>query len=145
MTKTLYPLLITFVSFLLMGCHSYVEVVKIKPYKTKDYITKTLNIYEPEELLFPVLDSIIIKAEECPEYQNRKEKVFFFFSIRNGDTYGPEEEWGNPLVGISVNYYVFRISNFRSVKGVFYYKGYDFYINSISTDILLKKQIERFL
>lgn len=70
---------VVFLPFLFWGCHSYVEVVNIKPYiyKADDYITKELNVYEPEESLYPILDSIIIKTEECPEYQNRKEKVFF--------------------------------------------------------------------
>lgn len=139
MTKTLYLLLITFVSFLFMGCHSYVEVVKIKPYKAKDYITKTLNIYEPKESLFPILDSIIIKAEECPEYQNRKEKISFFFSVSNGNTSGLEEEWNNPIVDISINYYVSRLTNYRWTEGLFYYKGYNFYVNEMSVDILIKK------
>lgn len=140
MAKILGFLSIVFVSFLLMGCCSYrVEVLKTKPYKAKDYITKVLCVYEPEESLYPIMDSIIIKSEECPEYQNRREKVSFFFSIEKGDTFGPEQEWSNPLIGISVNYYVFRISNFRSTEGVFVYKGYNFYVNTISDNVLLKK------
>ena len=139
-TLTLRFLLIAFASFLFVGCRSYrMEVVKVKPYKKKDYITKILSVYEPKEALYPILDSIIIKTEECPEYQNRKEKVFFFFSIEKGTLFGVEEEWNNPLIGISANYYVFRISNFYSTKGVFAYKGYDFYINEISEYILLKE------
>lgn len=124
-----------------MGCHSYVDIVNIKPYnyKPKDYITKELTLYEPEESLYPILDSIIKKVEVCPEYQNRMEKVFFFFNISNGNTSGPKDEWDNPLVGISVNYYLFRLSDFRSTQGVFYYKGYDFFVDDMFVEILLRK------
>lgn len=81
MEKLSQFLSVAFLSFLFWGCHSYVKVVNISPYnyKPKDYITKELNVYEPRESLYPILDSIIIKTEECPEYQNRKEKVFFLF------------------------------------------------------------------
>ena len=132
---------VVFLPFLFWGCHSYVEVVNIKPYiyKADDYITKELNVYEPEESLYPILDSINIKTEECPEYQNRKEKVFFFFCIEDGSYSDPEEKWGNPHIGIFVNYYLFRFSDFRSTLGVFGYKGYDFYIDEIFANILLKK------
>lgn len=146
MGRLLHFLLMVFVLSLFMGCHSYVEVMTIKPYnyKPKDYITKVLSVYEPKESLFPVLDSIIMKTEECPEYQNRKEKVFFYFSINDGNTSGAEQEWNNPLVRISVNYYVFRLSDFRWVEGLFHYRGYDFYVNERFVDILLKKTDQMF-
>lgn len=144
MVKTLFYLFITSASFLLVGCHSYVEVVKLKPYKAKDFIIKELDVYEPEEQLFPVLDSIIIKAEECPEYQNRKEKLTFSISFDKGSFLGPEEEQNNPLLGISVRYYLARLSNYRWTEGVFNYKGYDFYVNGVSVGILLKKTDKTF-
>lgn len=102
-----------FVVFLFMGCHSYVEVVKYKSYKAKDYITKKLKVYEPKELLYPIMDSIIVKATECPEYQNRNEKLTFFVSVNKGNCFGPEEEQDNPLLCITVNYYSSRFSNHR--------------------------------
>lgn len=49
--------------FLFAACHPYVEYVKVRTYKAKDYITKELEVYEPRELLYPILDSIIIKLE----------------------------------------------------------------------------------
>lgn len=140
--KPLCLLLVIFVSSLFVGCRSYTEKIvpiKLPNYKPKDYVTKSLSVYEPEESLFPILDSIIIKTEECPDYQNRKEKVFFYFTIENGDPFGDEPERNDPRVGIFVNYYPFRFSNFCFTEGVFPYKGYDFYVEKKSVDILLKE------
>ena len=38
--------------FLFAACHPYVEYVKVRTYKAKDYITKELEVYEPRELLY---------------------------------------------------------------------------------------------
>lgn len=59
-------LLIIFMSFLFAGCYSHAEIVKFKPHKDTDYINKELEVYEPKEILYAILDSIITKAEECP-------------------------------------------------------------------------------
>lgn len=136
-------LLVILVSSLFMGCRSYYTEeyvpIQIYRYKTKDYITKVLEVYEPEKLLFPVLDSIIIKTEECPEYQNRKEKIFFYFCIKNGNFAGNGYDCNDPKIGIFANYYYFYLSDFTSVEGLFHYNGYDFYIEEKEVDILLKK------
>lgn len=141
--KQLYLfLMILVVSFLFVGCRSYTEeIVPIRrcPPKPKDYITKVLEVYEPEKLLFPVLDSIIIKTEECPEYQNRKEKMFFFFCINPGTFSGNGYDYNDPKIGIFANYYILSLSDFRDVEGLFHYNGYDFYIRDRAVDILLKK------
>lgn len=55
-----------FVVFLFMGCHSYVEVVKYKSYKAKDYITKKLKVYEPKELLYPYNGFHYSKSNRMP-------------------------------------------------------------------------------
>ena len=128
-----------FVVFLFMGCHSYVEVVKYKSYKAKDYITKKLKVYEPKELLYPIMDSIIVKATECPEYQNRNEKLTFFVSVNKGNCFGPEEEQDNPLLCLTVNYYSSRFSNHRWTEGIVYYKEYIFYIDEQSVNIFFKE------
>lgn len=125
--------------FFFVGCHSHTEILKFKYPKAKDYISRILSVYEPEKSLYAILDSIIIKTEECPEYQNRKEKVSFSFGVTKGSFLGPEEEWGNPLVGISVNYYTSRLTDYRWTIGVFYYNGYAFYIDDLLTTPLLKK------
>lgn len=71
MNKLNYIFIIS-LSLVLWGCNSYETIVKFKPYKEKDYITKRLDIYEVDTILFPVLDSIILKAESRPEYQELK-------------------------------------------------------------------------
>ena len=73
--------------FLFAACHPYVEYVKVRTYKAKDYITKELEVYEPRELLYPILDSIIIKTRECPEYEKTKDCLAFDFSIREEAPY----------------------------------------------------------
>lgn len=62
-----------FSSLLLFGCKSS-EIVKFKPYRPKDYTTKELEIYLVNERLYPILDSVILKSEECPMYQVLKKR-----------------------------------------------------------------------
>lgn len=84
--------------FLFAACHPYVEYVKVRTYKAKDYITKELEVYEPRELLYPILDSIIIKTRECPEYEKTKDCLAFDFSIREEAPYDLENRKGYPYL-----------------------------------------------
>ena len=38
---------------LFVRCRSSEEIVKFKPYKAKDYITKEIKVYEVKECLYP--------------------------------------------------------------------------------------------
>lgn len=117
----LYYIIIIILSLALNACSTYGTHLKFKPYKEKDYITKTLDIYEIDEILYPVLDTLILRAEGWPEYQGLKTK--FAFSFHTGSLYipGTREPSPNPHVLISV--IMPRIYNFaRWTQGVFYYK-----------------------
>lgn len=103
-----------------------------------------MKVYEPKELLYPIMDSIIVKATECPEYQIGM-KTNIFVSVNKGNCFGPEEEQDNPLLCITVNYYSSRFSNHRWTEGIVYYKEYIFYIDEQSVNIFLKKQDKQFL
>jgi len=137
--KKLNRTFIISLSLALWGCNSYETTVKFKPYKEKDYVTKILNIYEVDKMLFPVLDSIISKAEKYPNYQGLKNKIAFSFSIRADYISGTKELSPNPYILISV-IYGSRFYNYGEwTQGVFYYKGYNFYIGIIKYDIVLHK------
>ncbi|RGN34336.1 hypothetical protein [Bacteroides oleiciplenus] len=139
MTKISTYLLTTLGTLLFVSCHSYVESVKIKTYKAKDYITKELKVYEPKELLYPILDSIITKTRECPEYEGTKDCQSFYFSLRKEPIYGLENKKEYPYLSISAIYYVPRLTYHRRTKAVFYYKGCNFYISgSFMTPFLLQ-------
>ncbi len=131
--------------FLFAACHPYVEYVKVRTYKAKDYITKELEVYEPRELLYPILDSIIIKTRECPEYEKTKDCLAFDFSIREEAPYDLENRKGYPYLSISVIYYVPRLTCHHWTKAVFYYKGCSFYVIDTLADLFCKKQTEKFL
>jgi len=124
---------------LFVACHSYVEYVKVKTYKLKDYINKELEVYEPKELLYPILDSIITKTRECPEYERTKDSLSFDFSIRKEISYGLESRRGFPHLSISAIYYVPRLTYHRWTEGVFYFKGCSFYVDGSFTDLFLQK------
>ena len=82
MRKGMIYTLVLFAISLFIGCRSGdVTVIKFKPYKEKDYITKELNVYEIDKLWYPILDSIITKAEECSEYQELKDEIAFSFGV----------------------------------------------------------------
>jgi hypothetical protein len=66
---------------LFVRCKSSEEVVKFKPYKFKDYVTKEIEVYEARECLYPLLDSIIMKTKECPMYQGLKIKMAFIYGV----------------------------------------------------------------
>lgn len=121
----------------LCGCHSYVEVVKFRSYKAKDYINIDVAVYELDEQLYPILDSIIVKAEECPQYQGLKTKIAFSFSFYEKTR---EDSLTSELCVSAV--YSPRFFNYAQwTKGVFYYKNYDFYINNdvLFLDTLMRK------
>ena len=40
---------------LFVRCKSSEEVVKFKPYKFKDYVTKEIEVYEARECLYPAI------------------------------------------------------------------------------------------
>ena len=125
--------------FLFAACHPYVEYVKVRTYKAKDYITKELEVYEPRELLYPILDSIIIKTRECPEYEKTKDCLAFDFSIREEAPYDLENRKGYPYLSISVIYYVPHLTCHHWTKAVFYYKGCSFYVIDTLADLFLQK------
>ena len=125
--------------FLFAACHPYVEYVKVRTYKAKDYITKELEVYEPRELLYPILDSIIIKTRECPEYEKTKDCLAFDFSIREEAPYDLENRKGYHYLSISVIYYVPRLTCHHWTKAVFYYKGCSFYVIDTLADLFLQK------
>lgn len=139
MTKISTFLLIAFVALLLVACHPYVKYVKIRTYKAKDYITKELEVYEPKELLYPILDSIITKTRECPEYEETKDCLAFHFSIKKEPFDGSENKKEHPYLSISAIYYVPRLTYHRWTKAVFYYKGCNFYISGPFMNLFLLK------
>lgn len=130
--------------FLFAACHPYVEYVKVRTYKAKDYITKELEVYEPRELLYPILDSIIIKTRECPEYEKTKDCLAFDFSIREEAPYDLENRKGYPYLSISVIYYVPRLTCHHWTKAVFYYKGCSFYVIDTLADLFAKNRQKSF-
>ena len=130
---------IIFMSILFAGCYSHAEIVKFKPHKDTDYINKELEVYEPKEILYAILDSIITKAEECPEYQGRKQKITFSFSIERKSILESKEEYTYPHLCISVRYYISSLCDYRWTEGMFDYKGYEFYVNSHFDNAFLKK------
>ena len=128
--------------FLFAACHPYVEYVKVRTYKAKDYITKELEVYEPRELLYPILDSIIIKTRECPEYEKTKDCLAFDFSIREEAPYDLENRKGYPYLSISVIYYVPRLTCHHWTKAI---KDVVFTLLTLSRIFFCKKQTEKFL
>lgn len=131
--------------FLFAACHPYVEYVKVRTYKAKDYITKELEVYEPRELLYPILDSIIIKTRECPEYEKTKDCLAFDFSIREEAPYDLENRKGYPYLSISVIYYVPRLTCHHWTKAVSTIKDVVFTLLTLSRIFFCKKQTEKFL
>ena len=103
---------------LFVRCKSSEEVVKFKPYKFKDYVTKEIEVYEARECLYPLLDSIIMKTKECPMYQGLKIKMAFIYGV-----------WSDSITqfGISAVYLSKYINHAKWTDAVFYYCGYDFY------------------
>lgn len=123
----------------LWGCNSYESIIKFKPYKEKDYITKRLDIYEADKILFPVLDSIILRAERWSEYQELKTKIAFSFNTCKDYISGTEKLSPNPYILIGVIYNP-RFYNYGEwTQGIFNYKGYNFYVDTIEYNILLHK------
>lgn len=133
MMKKLMCLSIILILAVLTGCKSNEEVIKFKPYKPKDYITKKAEVYEVKELLYPVLDSLILKAEACPMYQGLENNFGFVMNICVDCGSIPSVE-----LAIEVIFPKFRNHSERT-QAVFYYKDYDFYLNrSFSDDFLIK-------
>lgn len=98
---------------LFVRCRSSEEIVKFKPYKAKDYITKEIKVYEVKECLYPILDSIITKTEGCPMYQGLKNKIAFSFDILSDST----------EFSIGVEYLPRFKNHARYTDAIFYYKG----------------------
>ena len=99
-----------------------------------------MEVYEPRELLYPILDSIIIKTRECPDYEKTKDCLAFDFSIREEAPYDLENRKGYPYLSISVIYYVPRLTCHHWTKAVFYYKGCSFYVFVSLADFFLLKR-----
>ena len=125
MKVLVYLSLVVLVIINFAGCKSGEEIIRFKPYKPKDYITKEIKVCEVKERLYPILDSIIIKAEECPMYQNLKMKTAFSFWISPGDT-----------LTISVVYSPKFENHAEWTDAIFYYGGYDFYCDGFADSFL---------
>lgn len=115
---------------LFVRCRSSEEYVKFKPYKAKDYITKEINVYEVKECLYPILDSIIIKTEECPMYQGLKVKMAFLYAIGSDSITN---------FGISSVYLSKYINHAEWTDAMFCYGGYDFYYGGDYYESFFKK------
>ncbi len=138
--KSLVFLLIILGFSLLFGCKSYKEeFIKFRPYKIKDFITKDLEIYKASESLYPVLDSIIMKTEQCPMYHGLKEKIAFNFSVHKGYISGTDEISPYPYLMISVVYAPKFENHAKWTDAIFYYKGYDFYFKGKYLNALFAK------
>lgn len=99
-------------------CRSSVDTIRFKPYKSKDYITKEIKVYEAKEWLYPILDSIILKTEECPMYQGLKTKMAFRCGIYSDSI---------TSFGIVSVYMPKYINHAEWTDAIFCYKGYDFF------------------
>ena len=86
MKKFVYLLLILLSTVMFARCMSSEKSVKFKHYKTRDYISKEIRVYEVKEWLHPTLDSILVETEECLEGKGYKDKVVFTFNIIGGLT-----------------------------------------------------------
>ena len=62
---------------LFVRCKSSEEVVKFKPYKFKDYVTKEIEVYEAREcsIRYWIYNN---ETKECPMYQGLKIKIGFY-------------------------------------------------------------------
>lgn len=135
--RALICLLIILDFIFLFGCKSdQIEYVKFRPYKARDYITKDLEIYKVNKRLYPILDSIIVKAEMCPMYEKLKDKIAF--SI---DLFARSPMIANtsphPNFMISVVYAPKFANHGLWTEAVSYYKGYDFYLKGKFIDSLM--------
>lgn len=127
--------LFVFISLaVLTGCKSQSEYVYFKPYKPKDYITKTVEIYEVKELLYPILDSLILKAEACPMYQGLKNKIAFGMGI-----YVDCDSIPSTKLAIDVVWAPKYRNHSEWTQAIFYYKDYDFYLSRYFSDEFLIK------
>lgn len=63
---------------LFVRCKSSEEVVKFRPYKVKDYMTKEIEVYEARECLYPLLDSIIMKNKGVSYVSGTQNKNGFY-------------------------------------------------------------------
>lgn len=144
--KTLTYLLVILGFTLFWGCKSSeMEYVKFRPYKARDYILKNLEIYRVSERLYPILDSIIIKTEECPMYQGRKqEKIAFSFTVYPPDGEVSDTTLMSPYLQMLIcAVYIPKFWNHALwTSAIFYYKDYEFYFDGAFFDTLLKKTNE---
>lgn len=113
------------------GCTE--TIITFRNYKRKDYINKEIEIYEAKEWLYPILDSIIVKTEECPMYQGLKSKIAFSFYI-SPDSIG---------FSITADYAPQFLNHAKWTDAIFYYKRYDFYCGEIFSDSFFRKTGEK--
>lgn len=136
--KNMNYTLIVLLSVVLWGCKASDDtLVKCKSYNEKDLKKQTLYVYEVDKVLFPVLDSVIMKAKERPEYKKSKVKTTFLFSTYAGIS-ATGEIHPNPYVLINIlnkpRFYIYG-----GCLGVFSYKKYNFYIADLTYDVLVYK------
>ena len=104
----------------LLSCRSGFETtIKFQRYTAKDSITVRLKLYEANQKLNPLLDSLIFMVEECPEFQN----------TINDFSYLAFYEGSNLRVSIENN--PGRHANYGEDEGLFFRKGYAFYCEGI--------------
>lgn len=65
MKVLIYLLLAILVIINFSRCKSGEEIIRFKPYKPKDYITKEIKVCEVKERLYKILDSIMIQNPVC--------------------------------------------------------------------------------
>lgn len=104
---------------LFCSCRSYVEIIKLRAYTAKDSITVNLKLYEVNQRLNPILDSLIIAVEECPKFQNTvNDFSYIAYPVEN-------------KILIYIGNIPGRHANYGRRDGLFYYKGYSFYCDGI--------------
>lgn len=110
----------TFIALsLFCSCRSGATIIRFRPYTAKDSITVNLKIYEINQKLNTLLDSLIIAVEECPKFQNRVND-FSYLAYFDGSK-----------ILICIGNIPGRHANYGEYNGLFLYKGYSFYCDGI--------------
>lgn len=102
------------------SCRSRFETtIKFRKYTAKDSITINLKLYEANQKLNPLLDSLIFMVEECPEFQNMLND-FSYTAFYDGSQ-----------LRVAIGNIPGRHSNYGERNGLFFHKGYAFYCEGI--------------
>lgn len=129
---------IVLLSVVLCGCRTSGDTpVKCKSYSEKDWEKHTLYVYEVDKVLFPLLDSVIMKTKEQAKYNKSRKRATFLFSTYAGIS-ATGEIHPNPYVFINIinkpHYYAYG-----GCLGVFRYKKHNFYIDELTYEVLVYK------